>query len=177
MISCPISDIKLIPIEKFEDERGSIEVLYKSNFPIDFKIVQLNQSYCKKGTLKGIHYTSDMSKLIRVISGEIIEIVIDMRKDSPDFLNGYHITLDKNTGWIYIPKGFGNCMYFSSDSIVEYLFDVEFLKSEQIYLNIFDKNIKFPYNNIDYLNNLDRKSLIRSEKDKKGMSVKKWLSL
>jgi dTDP-4-dehydrorhamnose 3,5-epimerase len=177
MISFPLNDIKLILNQRYRDDRGYMEINYDSTFPIQFKIVQLNQSYGKKGTLKGLHYTSDMSKLIRVISGELVEIVVDMRKDSPDFLNGYQVVLGKYDGWLYIPKGFGNCMYYNEATSVEYLFDVEFLKSEQITLDMFDKDIKFPYNSVDVLNNLDRASLIRSEKDKKGMSVQEWLSL
>mgnify|MGYP001611265604 FL=1 len=175
MFSCPIPDIKLIPINKFYDERGYMGVNYDSTFPIDFKIVQMNQSFGKIGTLKGNHYTSDMSKLIRVISGELIEIMVDFRKDSPDFLNGYQCLLCDLSGWLYLPKGFGNCMYYREDTVVEYLFDIEFFKSTQITLDIFDKSIKFPYNSVDFLKNLDKTNLIRSEKDKKGISVKKWL--
>ncbi len=86
-----IEEIILIKPEIFNDQRGYIYEIYQKNKyshnGIDINIVQQNQSRSKKGVLRGLHYQiqNPQGKLVRVISGEIFDVAVDLRKSSPTF--------------------------------------------------------------------------------------------
>ena len=101
-----INDCKIIEPDVFHDDRGFfLETFqvnrYKEVAGIDLDFVQDNSSYSQYGTLRGLHFqkTKPQGKLIRVISGAIIDVAVDLRKDSATF--GQHIKIelsDKNKG-------------------------------------------------------------------------------
>jgi len=77
------------------------------------KFVQLNHSYnAKKGTLRGMHFQNPPfgeTKLIRCIKGKVFDVAVDLRINSPSFLNWYGIELSsKNKKMILIPSGFAH---------------------------------------------------------------------
>lgn len=101
----------------FEDERGSFfESFNKNKFnnitgkDIDF--VQDNQSFSTKGVVRALHYQLGehaQAKLVRVLDGKVIDVAVDLRKDSPTF--GEHVSLelsDKNKKQLFIPRGFAH---------------------------------------------------------------------
>lgn len=109
----------------FDDNRGFFFESYsKSKYEkkgIFNTFVQDNQSLSKnKGTIRGMHYQllpKAQSKLIRVISGEMVNYVVDIRKGSPTFAQHISITLTaKNKKQLYIPKGFANGFCTLSDN-------------------------------------------------------------
>ena len=130
-----------------------------SNF--DSTWVQMNHSYSeKKGTWRGFHYQDkpfQETKLVRFISGEVIDFVIDLRKESNTFLKTFKIELSKeNQKMLYIPKGFAHGFFtIEDDSELIYLHD-EYYNSE------FEQGIRFN----DPLISIDIKPLIISERDK-----------
>lgn len=103
----------LIP-EPSVDERGYFERIWCKNelskFCINTNIVQCNHSYnIKKGTLRGLHFQREPygeEKYVMCISGEVFDVVVDLRKQSKTFLKWYGIVLSaENRKLLYIPKG------------------------------------------------------------------------
>tara|TARA_R110002049_G_scaffold184053_2_gene352149 strand:+ start:798 stop:1343 length:546 start_codon:yes stop_codon:yes gene_type:complete len=101
----------------FKDDRGYFfESFNANNFnqaigqKIDF--VQDNQSYSSKGVIRAIHYQTGkyaQAKLVRVLSGKVLDVAVDLRKDSPTF--GQHMAVElsaENKKQLFIPRGFGH---------------------------------------------------------------------
>lgn len=97
------------------DERGYFFESYNSadmaEFGIDIVFVQDNQSMSAKGVLRGLHYQKHHSqtKLVRVISGSVYDVAVDLRKNSPTYGRYYGIVLSaENKKQFLIPKGFAH---------------------------------------------------------------------
>ena len=82
------------------------------------------KSFSKKGTLRGLHYQNPpfaQTKLVRVLEGEIIDVAVDLRKDSPTFGQFYSTILDSKTNnLLYIPAGFGHGFSVLEDAVFVY---------------------------------------------------------
>lgn len=109
-----IADSFLITPEVYDDERGIFfESFNQQEFekalgrPIQF--VQDNHSISNKGVLRGLHFQTGkhaQAKLVRVVKGEVIDVILDIRKDSPTFGNHYKVRLSsRNKQMLFIPKG------------------------------------------------------------------------
>lgn len=124
VIDTNIPDVKIIESAVFGDERGFfMETWNQKQFeelvtgkPTRF--VQDNHSKSKKGILRGLHYQTEntQGKLVRVISGEVFDVAVDIRKYSPTFGQwvGAYLSAD-NKRQLWIPKGFAHGFYVSSD--------------------------------------------------------------
>lgn len=112
----------------FEDDRGMFfesyneEVFAKLGLPVNF--VQDNQSFSKKGVVRGLHFQNApfaQGKLVRVISGRVLDVAVDIRPDSPTF--GQHeifeLRSDKNN-IAYVPEGFAHGFVALEDTIFSY---------------------------------------------------------
>jgi dTDP-4-dehydrorhamnose 3,5-epimerase len=111
-----INGLKIIEPTIFEDERGLFfesynqEKFVKAGITENF--VQDNQSISNKGVLRGLHYQNGshaQAKLVRVIKGSVLDIAVDLRKNSSTF--GKHFALelsDKNNLMFFIPVGFAH---------------------------------------------------------------------
>ena len=108
----------------FKDSRGYFFESYnENNFKeegIDIKFVQDNQSKSSYGVIRGLHYQlapHAQTKLIRVLSGSILDIVVDIRKGSPTYANAFSIELSaENNKQLFIPKGFAHGFSVLSDT-------------------------------------------------------------
>lgn len=117
------SDVKLIKPNIFEDHRGYFyESWNRESFNSSVKKIifcQENHSYSIKNTLRGIHYQLEpyaQAKFIECIAGEIYDVVVDIRKESPTFLNWGGIKLSENNHkQIFIPEGYAHGFYTLSD--------------------------------------------------------------
>ena len=112
-----IPDVKLIEPDVFEDERGFFYESFnqkKFNEAIkqDITFVQDNHSKSLMGTLRGLHYQLPpkvQAKLVRVIQGEVFDVVVDMRKSSPTFGQWLgEILSAANKKQLWIPEGFAH---------------------------------------------------------------------
>ena len=123
-----LDGVKIITPAVFEDERGYFFESYKApifknnDLPINF--VQDNEVKSTKGVLRGLHYQFNrpQGKLVRVISGSILDVAVDIRKGSPTFRQSeiVHLTAENNK-MLYIPEGFAHgYLVTSSESIVIY---------------------------------------------------------
>ncbi|WP_460945505.1 dTDP-4-dehydrorhamnose 3,5-epimerase [Spirosoma daeguense] len=119
--------IELIPTV-FEDERGHFFESYnKSLFAslgLTMDFVQDNQSFSVKGVLRGLHMQNEpfaQGKLVRVITGQVLDIAVDLRPDSPTFGQYEAFLLDaKIANMAYIPEGFAHGFVALEDSVFSY---------------------------------------------------------
>jgi dTDP-4-dehydrorhamnose 3,5-epimerase len=120
-----IPDVKLIEPEVFEDERGYFfESFNQKKFNeltgLNITFVQDNHSKSVMGTLRGLHYQSPpkaQGKLVRVIQGEVFDVVVDIRKSSPTFGQwvGEILSAD-NKKQLWMPEGFAHGFMTLSDT-------------------------------------------------------------
>lgn len=121
-----IQDLVLISPSVFEDARGYFfEAYNKSKFSdlgISIDFVQDNQSFSQKGTLRGLHYQNPpfaQTKLVRVLQGEIIDVAVDLRKDSPTFGKHFSVLLSaENKKQLLVPQGFAHGFSVLSETAV-----------------------------------------------------------
>lgn len=119
VIDTPLRDVKLVQPRRFGDDRGwfaevfSRETFAKLDLPAEF--AQDNQSFSTKGVLRGLHYQlgRPQGKLVRVLSGKIWDVAVDLRPDSPDFGKWAGFTLTPPSAadpleLLWIPEGFAH---------------------------------------------------------------------
>ncbi len=142
-----LEGVLLIEPDYFYDNRGyytetfSERSLKEAGF-IAPRFVQDNQSLSiKKGIVRGIHFQINpkpQSKLVRCTRGEVFDVVVDLRKDSPTFKKwiGVHLS-EENKKQIWIPNWYGHAfMTLEDNSIVQY-------KVDELYYKEFDRAIQF----------------------------------
>lgn len=118
-----IADVWLIEPTVFGDHRGFFmetfrQSLFEERWP-GIQFVQDNHSKSSQGILRGLHYQlkQPQGKLVRVVSGEIYDVAVDMRKDSPTF--GQHVGAvlsADNKHQLWVPPGFAHGFYVMSES-------------------------------------------------------------
>ena len=121
IISTSIPDVFLIEPQVFEDERGFfLESYNKKKFQeagIDIDFVQDNHSKSCRGTLRGLHYQiqQPQAKLVRVIAGEVFDVAVDIRRNSPTFGQwvGDYLSAE-NKRMLWVPVGFAHGFYVTS---------------------------------------------------------------
>jgi len=150
-----ISDVILVEPDTYPDERGFFmegykESIFKKN-GINAKFIQNNFSHSKKGVLRGMHYQNKpaaLAKLVSAVKGEIFDVAIDMRKNSPTFGKWVgEILSDKNHRIIYIPEGFAHGLCVLSEAAdVSYLMNHEYSPEHErgIIWNDPEVGIKWP---------------------------------
>jgi dTDP-4-dehydrorhamnose 3,5-epimerase len=119
VLKTPLCDVKLLQPKRFGDSRGwfaevfNQSVFAKAGLPSQF--VQDNQSFSTKGVLRGLHYQlgQPQGKLVRVLSGHIWDVAVDLRRNSPDFGKwaGFHLKAASATDelqLLWIPEGFAH---------------------------------------------------------------------
>ena len=113
--TCEIEGLKVIEPTVFGDERGYFVETYNYNdfaeAGIDCQFVQDNQSGSKRGVLRGLHFQKNFpqDKLVRVVSGEVFDVAVDLRKGSKTYGKWYGVTLSaENKKQFFIPKNFAH---------------------------------------------------------------------
>ena len=172
----------LISPKRFEDSRGFFleewnEVewikLLKENGQNYHKFVQDNLSKSSKGVLRGLHFQIEpypQSKLVRCISGEILDVAVDLRKDSATFGRWISATLSAdNLNQLWIPDGFAHGFLTLSDiAFVQYKVTNKWSQKCEKSLIWNDKEV-----NIDWrLETIDKNIIKLSDKDKNAPNFK-----
>jgi dTDP-4-dehydrorhamnose 3,5-epimerase len=117
--SSTLNDVKTLQAKRFGDDRGWFsEVFNRNSFQqagLPSTFVQDNQSSSRKGVLRGLHYQlgKPQGKLVRVLSGHIWDVAVDLRRNSPDFgkYAGFHLKPPSATDpleMLWIPEGFAH---------------------------------------------------------------------
>ncbi len=171
----PLKDCFYISPEVIEDHRGIfLESYRKDHFTrgtgMEIEFVQDNQSVSSRGVLRGLHFqigAHAQAKLVRVIYGEVLDVVVDLRPGSPSFKKAHSIILnDKNHHQLYIPQGFAHGFLTLSDvSVFTY-------KCDRFYSPGAESGVIYndPELEIDW--GFPEKELIMSEKDKNLPTLK-----
>ncbi len=169
-----IPEVLIFEPKVFGDERGFFMETYQARqfaeLGVSRQFVQDNHSGSRQGILRGIHYQirQAQGKLVRVISGEIFDVAVDLRKTSPTFGKWVGATLSaQNKHLIWIPVGFAHGFYVLSDwaEIVYKATDYYAPEWERSILwNDPDLGIEWPL--------LDQQAPVLSAKDMKGTLFK-----
>src|SRR5919109_2046572 len=110
-----LDGLVLLEGETASDERGFLVETYRRDsmreVGIDCEFVQENQSRSLKGTLRGIHFQTSpgQAKLVRCARGRILDVAVDLQRDSPSFARWEaHELSDENQRQLFLPVGFGH---------------------------------------------------------------------
>ena len=149
ILKTPIEDLLVIKNVKFNDSRGYFrELLLEKKLKKKFKFNVVSMS--KKNVIRGLHFQvkKPQGKFISVIKGKIVDVAVDLRKNSKTFGKHFKIILsDKNCTSIYIPEGFAHGFGgLEKENVVVYsCTNYRFKKGERgIKWN--DKNLKIKWN-------------------------------
>ena len=173
-----IKGVFIIEPRIWKDERGYFYESYNhqlfENAGIDVEFIQDNQSLSQKGTLRGLHAQAPpfaQGKLVRVIQGSVLDVAVDVRKDSPTY--GRHITINltgENFKMFWVPAGFLHGFVTLTDNTI-FSYKVT---------NLYDKNAELgvswndPDLNIDW--GISTDELILSAKDQEQPLLKDFKS-
>lgn len=165
--STPFEGLLILTPRIFADERGYFFESYNAHTfkqnGLNFDWLQDNQSSSTYGVIRGLHFQKPphaQTKLIRVLQGEILDVVVDLRHDSKTFGQTYSILLSsENQLQLLIPKGFAHGFVVLSERA-----DVMY-KCDQLYNKESESGILFndPKLNIDW--KVDANKMIVSSKD------------
>jgi dTDP-4-dehydrorhamnose 3,5-epimerase len=162
-----IQDLVIITPRVFEDSRGYFfEAYNRSKFHengIMYHFIQDNQSFSKRGVIRGLHLQINpfaQAKLVRVLQGEILDVAVDLRKNSATYGQHFSVVLSAdNKRQLMVPHGFAHGFsVLSETALVMY-------KVDQLYNKESEKGIRYddPMLAIDW--QLDPKEVIISDKD------------
>ena len=167
-VATPLQDCFYVIPKIFKDERGVFsetfnEKTFKEVTGCTIQFVQDNQSQSTKGVLRGLHFQKGLmaqAKLVRVALGRVLDIVVDLRKDSETFGKSFSIEITAETGiQLFVPRGFAHGFVTLSDtSIFCYKCDNFYDKASESGIIYNDATL-----NLDW--HLPKKDLIISEKD------------
>ena len=153
----------------FEDERGYFlesfnKQVFEKETGVVANFVQDNQSKSSKGVLRGLHFqTGDFAqaKLVFVVKGKVLDVCVDIRKESATFGKCFSIVLDEgNHKQLYIPRGFAHGFYvMEDDTVFSYKCDNFYNKASESGILYNDKNLNINWGAPEY-------QFIISEKDK-----------
>ncbi|MCP4520916.1 MAG: dTDP-4-dehydrorhamnose 3,5-epimerase [Cytophagales bacterium] len=124
----PIEGVWEIFPRIFEDSRGFFFESFKQEvfekYVPNTVFTQDNQSYSSKGVLRGLHFQHApyaQGKLVRVISGKVLDVVVDLRKDSATFGKHHKVILDgEKNNMMYVPGEFAHGFYTLEDAVFSY---------------------------------------------------------
>lgn len=165
----PLKDCYIIHDTHFADSRGYFfESFNQQTFAgltgLDVHFVQDNQSASTKGVLRGLHFqkgAAAQAKLVRVLQGSVLDVAVDLRKDSPTF--GQHFTLELSEAshtQLFIPRGFAHGFIVLSEKAVF------FYKCDNYYNKAAEGGLMYNDPQLGINWQLPQQELILSDKDK-----------
>lgn len=187
-----IPDVKVIRFARFRDHRGYFtehfrksDFLRHLSFMKDVEFTQCNESASKPGTIRGLHFQWNpcMGKLVRTLSGHMVDVVLDIRKGSPTF--GKILAYDmpavpdaEFAEWIWVPIGFAHGNFFTEDSVIEYFCSGEYSPGCEAAISPLAPDLDWSLCNPELKHGFDKivsGTPLLTEKDKDGHSLATWL--
>lgn len=167
-IETEIKDLWIFEPKVFGDERGYFFESYnQNNFAetgLDIHFVQDNEAKSSRGVLRGLHYqngSAAQSKLVRVIYGEVLDVVVDIRPESVSY--GKHFTIllsGSNKKQLFVPKGFAHgYVVLSEEALFVYKCDEFYSKENEAGIIYNDPTLKIDWQ-------IPESELLLSEKDR-----------
>lgn len=144
-----IPEVVLCTPKLFEDDRGYFFESFNQKTFLDLTFVQDNQSFSHKNVLRGLHYQvkKPQAKLVRAVSGEILDVAVDLRVGSPTFKKhiAYKLSSD-NQQQLFVPEGFAHGFLVLSESAVVHY------KTSEYWIPEYDRCVRWndPELNIDW---------------------------
>ena len=186
-----IKGVKVIHFERFMDKRGYFSETYRG---IDFLssqldifpngILQTNESYSRRNVLRGLHFqwNNPMGKLVRTISGHMVDLILDLRIGSPTQgqIMAFNMPIaahQNDSSWIWVPEGCAHGNFFLEDSYIEYYCSASYNGECEAGISPFACDIDWSLCD-PKLKNLffDLKdSFMTTSKDVNGHSLSSWL--
>ncbi|MDP3985660.1 MAG: dTDP-4-dehydrorhamnose 3,5-epimerase [bacterium] len=128
-IGTGIPGLYIIEPQVFADDRGHFFEAHNASkcvaLGIEPGIVQINQSFSKRGVVRGLHFQAppfDQTKLVRCVRGRLFDVAVDIRRGSPTYGKWFGIELsDENKRMLYIPTGFAHGFSALTDCEMMYL--------------------------------------------------------
>lgn len=176
-----IKDLIVIEPTVFGDNRGFFMESYSkkdfSQIGLDVEFVQDNHSKSKKGVLRGLHFQTKyvQGKLVRVTAGSVLDVAVDLRRDSASFGKYFLVKLtSENKKMFYIPPGFAHGFLTLEDN-TEFQY-----KCTDYYASEFDSGVLWNDSDIDIDWNFEKYGLsideiLLSDKDKKQQTLKEFI--
>ena len=123
IIETAIAEVKILEPQVFGDERGFFMETWREDWfntqVCARRFVQDNHSKSRQGILRGLHYQTQntQGKLVRVVSGEVFDVAVDLRKASPTFGRWVGVLLSAaNKRQLWVPEGFAHGFYVTSET-------------------------------------------------------------
>ncbi len=183
-------EVAVICFARFKDNRGYFTEHYReSDFEgleglrgVDFR--QMNESFSRAGTIRGLHFQWNpyQGKLVRAVTGRLVDLVMDIRKGSPTFGRIIAQDLparpeDDHARWIWVPPGFAHGMLLVEDTLVEYLCSGEYNPMCEAGISPFSDDIDWSLCAPDLKAMFDRVAAttdLVSAKDREAPCVSAW---
>ncbi len=174
IIKTYIQDLLIIKPRIFKDKRGYFyETFNKNEFlknNLNYNFVQDNESKSHYGVIRGLHFQNGeyaQAKLVRVLQGKVLDVAVDLRKNSKTFGKYFAVELSAtNKLQFLIPRGFAHGFsVLSKTAVFAYKCDNFYNKNSEGSINIFDKSL-----NIDW--KISKNDIIVSDKDLKTPDLK-----
>ena len=173
-IKTEIDGVWIIQPKVFNDARGYFfEAWKKGEFEqhvgrVDF--IQDNESKSSYGVLRGLHYQkgdSSQAKLVRVIKGRVVDVAVDIRRNSPTFGKYVMVELsDENKRQFFIPRGFAHgFLVLSDEAVFTYKVDNPYAPQSEASIRYDDPDIAINWP-------IDAKDILTSAKDLNALSLK-----
>ena len=164
-----IDQPRILPRKLYSDERGYFtEQFRKSDWDVDF--VQDNLSFSKKGVLRGLHHqrVHPQGKIVTVISGEVQDVVVDIRSKSETF--GSVKSFDIREGEsLWVPPGFLHGFLTLEDTMFMYKCTDYYYSEHEVTVNVYDPDLSIKWK-------LNKDEVTCSEKDLSGIPYNEVLS-
>ena len=161
-----IEDLLIIEPQLFKDDRGFFYESYNKNNldkVINIVFVQDNESKSGKGVIRGLHFQAppfDQTKLVRCVSGNILDVAVDLRTNSKTYGKSFSIELSsENNKQLFVPKGFAHGFQVLSEiAIVNYKVDKYYNPDSDYGIIWNDKDLSIDWN-LDLKPNISLKDL------------------
>lgn len=173
LIETKLRDAVILEPDVYKDERGYFMESYNFNKYKDqgvaVEFVQDNESFSSKGVLRGLHYQCGehaQSKLVRVIKGEVKDIIVDIREGSPTYGESVEVILsESNFTQLFVPRGFAHGFIVLSDqALFSYKCDNFYNKESEGQINPLCPKLNLNWG-------IEQDGLILSDKDVNGPNI------
>lgn len=170
-----IRDCGVLVVDRHEDERGSFEEMWnrkefaRAGIPLPWNWAQDNMSYSLQGVLRGFHIQRNepQGKLVTCLAGRILDVCVDVRRDSPTFMHMTRVILDHSEGKsFYLPPGTAHAFLALTDALVHYRCTTAYDKESDGGFNAFTPEAGYIWPGGQF---------VRSEKDLRLPTLQQWL--
>ncbi|MEJ2649475.1 MAG: dTDP-4-dehydrorhamnose 3,5-epimerase family protein [Sedimentisphaerales bacterium] len=186
-------EVKVIRYARFYDHRGYFTEHYRKSdfhnpetmeFMKDVEFVQCNESFSRKSTIRGLHFQWNpyLGKLVRTLTGRMIDMVLDIRKSSPSFgrIILYDMPADNKRDygeWIWVPPGFAHGNIFTENTMIEYFCSGQYNPNCEAGISPLAKDIMWDLCAPELkriFDDIAPSTKLITDKDKNGYTIEGW---